>query len=122
MSAPLVPHQFDQADTAYPLDTNGVCAACGQLRSHDAHRFHGGHWTPGPVVLECLDRFTDTPCDGPVEYRYALSPTGTSYPRCDAHWAQRVQIQEGIDRRYPQQQPDDFDPTYAGESWDDDGW
>lgn len=69
--------------------------------------------------LECLDRH-DGKCRGVVEYRYPLSSTGKSFPRCDGHWDKRLKVQEGIDRRYPQQQPSDFDPYYAGESWDED--
>ena len=59
-------------------------------------------------------------CDGLVEYRMALSGTGKSFPRCDKHWDERLVIQEGINRRYPVNAPSDFDPLYAGESWDDD--
>jgi hypothetical protein len=76
-------------------------------------------------LLVCLDHHSDsTPCQGPVEYRFALSGTGRSFPRCDHHWAERLERQAGIDRRYPDSPmpPSDFDPTYAGERWDDDGW
>lgn len=75
-----------------------------------------------PERPQCLDRSGGTPCDGVIEYRHPLSPTGVSYPRCDQHWAERVDQQAEIDRRYPQQQPADFDPTYAGESWDEEPW
>lgn len=68
--------------------------------------------------LECLDGPED--CAGAVEYRYPLSGTGRSFVRCDAHWDKRLAVQEGIDRRYPSHQPSDFDPSYAGESWDED--
>lgn len=71
--------------------------------------------------LECLDQ-RDGECAGPVEYRYALSGTGRSFPRCDRHWAKRLDVQEGLNRRYGHPDssvpPSDFDPTYAGESWD----
>lgn len=61
-------------------------------------------------------------CAGSVEYRFALSGTGQSFPRCDAHWSERLDIQEGINKRYPDSPmpPSDFDPTYAGERWDSD--
>lgn len=61
-------------------------------------------------------------CGGAVEYRYPLSGTGRSFPRCDDHWSERLDIQAGIDRRYPDSPhaPSDFDPYYAGESWDSD--
>ena len=68
--------------------------------------------------LECLDG--PVMCEGPVELRYPLSPTGRWFPRCDKHWADRLDVQEGINSRYPYHQPADFDPSYAGESWGDD--
>jgi hypothetical protein len=49
-----------------------------------------------------------------------LSGTGKSFPRCEKHWAERLETQRGIDERYPAQQPADFDPLYAGEHWDED--
>ena len=57
-------------------------------------------------------------CEGVVEYRDALSGTGRMFPRCDKHWDHPLNQQAEINRRYPEQQPSDFDPTYAGESWD----
>jgi hypothetical protein len=70
---------------------------------------------------ECMNRH-EGGCSGPVEYRMPLSGTGRSFPRCDGHWAERLDVQEGIDRRYPDSPfpPADFDPTYAGETWDND--
>jgi hypothetical protein len=65
----------------------------------------------------CLDAHDDGSCSGNVEYRTPLSSTGRSFPRCDKHWQQRLKTQAGINRRYPQTQPSDFDPAYAGESW-----
>lgn len=69
---------------------------------------------------ECLDGPAE--CGGAVEYRMALSGTGRSFPRCDKHWSDRLDVQEGINRRYPDSPfpPSDFDSSYAGESWDDD--
>ena len=69
-------------------------------------------------LLHCLEESDD--CRGDVEYRDGLSATGRSFVRCDHHWDVRLDIQEGIDRRYPAQQPSDFDPSYAGEHWDED--
>lgn len=76
--------------------------------------------TPQGEPLECLDDIgnPDDPCEGAVEYRMALSATGVSYPRCEKHWAARMETQEAINRRYPQHPPSDFDPAYAGERWD----
>lgn len=66
--------------------------------------------------LRCLDR--DDDCSGPVEYRMPLSPSGRAFPRCARHWELRLDEQDRINQRYPQTQPSDFDPLYAGESWD----
>lgn len=69
---------------------------------------------------KCLDGY-EGGCEGAVEYRYPLSGTGRSFPRCDKHWEARLDRQEEIDKRYPDSPfpPSDFDPTYAGESWND---
>jgi hypothetical protein len=71
--------------------------------------------------VECLEAH-EGGCAGGVEYRYPLSGTGKSFPRCDKHWEARLDAQEAINRRYPDSPfaPADFDPTYAGERWDDD--
>lgn len=69
--------------------------------------------------LECLDR-RNGGCEGEVEYRESLSGTGTSIPRCAKHWTERLEVQRGINERYPTHAPADFDPSYAGESWDED--
>lgn len=72
--------------------------------------------------IECLDDFDGAygACGGPVAYRMALSPTGRSFPRCDKHWDEALTRDEELRRRYPVNAPDDFDPAYAGERWDDD--
>jgi len=69
---------------------------------------------------ECLDDYGEGTCRGPVEYRMPLSGTGRAFPRCEAHWEERLGVQEGINRRYPQTAPADFDPAYAGERWEED--
>jgi hypothetical protein len=66
---------------------------------------------------ECLDARPGEECEGAVEFRMALSGTGRSFPRCEKHWAKRLETQRGINERYPQHQPSDFDPAYAGEEW-----
>lgn len=72
------------------------------------------------ALSDCLN--FDAECAGEVEYRMPLSGTGRSFPRCDFHWSERLDIQAGIDERYPDSPhaPSDFDPYYAGESWNDD--
>jgi len=78
--------------------------------------------------IECLDSYDDAArCSGDVDYYYALSGSGSAYPRCEAHYelyVERVQPQmDEIRSRYPDShmapswyQGDD----YAGERWDDD--
>lgn len=77
---------------------------------------------PEPVLNreDCIE--AGAACRGAVEYRMPLSGTGKSFPRCDKHWSDRLDVQESINRRYPDSPfaPSDFDPTYAGERWDDD--
>ncbi|ORX19440.1 hypothetical protein [Mycobacterium xenopi] len=73
---------------------------------------------------ECLDGPQD--CEGETFPRLALSGSGESYPRCDHHYAlyvERLQpVMDDIARRYPVMAPPDFDPYYAGESWEEDIW
>lgn len=73
---------------------------------------------------ECLDG--PVGCAGEVREYLALSGSGLSYPRCEAHYvayAERMQPQiDAINRRYPVTAPADFDPYYAGERWDEDDW
>lgn len=68
--------------------------------------------------LECLDG--PEGCEGEVEYRMALSPSGRPFPRCEKHWGERLDVQDGINERYPALQPAGFDPSYAGERWEED--
>lgn len=57
-------------------------------------------------------------CEGKVELRESLSGTGVPFPRCDKHWGERLDAQDGIRQRYPEMPPPDFDPLAAGERWD----
>lgn len=67
--------------------------------------------------MKCIDAGFPEDCEGKTEDRPSLSGTGMPIPRCDKHWEKRLDLQEDLNRRYPAQQPSDFDPTYAGESW-----
>lgn len=69
--------------------------------------------------LECQDRHRGG-CKGPVELR--LRPSDyKSFPRCDAHAEAWYAEQERIQRTYGGvSAPADFDPSYAGERWDED--
>lgn len=72
----------------------------------------------------CLEESDE--CAGEIISRFALSGSGIAYPRCDFHYDEYVErVQPAIDavnERYPDssQPPAWFDPTYAGECWDDD--
>ena len=73
-----------------------------------------------PELPSCINDGDPDGCDGKVEYRMPLSDTNKPYPRCDKHWAARLILQAEHNRRYPVQQPADFDPLYAGERWNED--
>ena len=49
--------------------------------------------------IECLDSYQGG-CAGEVDYRPAMSPTGKWFPRCDAHFEQRLATQERMSREY----------------------
>lgn len=67
---------------------------------------------------DCLDG--PEGCEGRVEYRHALSSTGRPFKRCDKHWGARLDVQRGINERYPETPPADWSPLDAGEHWDED--
>lgn len=64
---------------------------------------------------DCIDGPGD--CTGEVFPRESLTGSGMRINRCDGHWTKRLERQREIDERYPETQPADFDPSYAGESW-----
>lgn len=91
---------------------------------HPEHAFPlGAETVTCHGFAECLDHH-EGDCKGPVEYRMPLSGTGRSFPRCEGHWDARLDREEQIRERYghpdSSMPPSDFDPTYAGERWDDD--
>ena len=57
-------------------------------------------------------------CRGTVEHRMPLSGTGQSFSRCDWHWEQRLENEQGIRERYPEHAPADWSPSDAGEAWE----
>ena len=69
---------------------------------------------------ECLDEHKGG-CKGNVEYRSSLTGTGTPIPRCDKHWEERLDKEDELRSEYPDSPipPAWFDPTAAGERWDD---
>lgn len=70
-------------------------------------------------MTTCLDDHKGG-CEGAVELRPSLTGTGTPIPRCDHHWAERLEWQEEHTTIYPDSPiaPDWFDPEAAGERWD----
>ncbi|WP_433635458.1 hypothetical protein [Nocardia sp. CA-120079] len=54
-------------------------------------------------------------CHGEVTDRASL--TGLTIYECAYHLAESLEREQGLRQRYPEQQPADFDPGYAGESW-----
>ena len=74
-------------------------------------------------MQECMESEDKrTPCEGAVQLR--LHPyTTVSWPRCDIHFHRWMEKLEENERRYHGHSdvpPSDFDPTYAGERWDED--
>jgi hypothetical protein len=71
-------------------------------------------------ILECVNDYGYRDCRGTVEYRSV--PGGNAYPRCVAHFDARLRQYENSIERYANSDvaPSWFDPTIAGERWDDD--
>lgn len=59
-------------------------------------------------------------CRGPVSGRPSYGGTGTTIYECDRHMDESAEREEALRARYPVHAPADFDPAYAGESWDGD--
>jgi hypothetical protein len=74
-------------------------------------------------TLECLDAHQGD-CRGATEYRPSLTGTGTAIPRCDKHWEDRLDKEDELRQVYPDSPipPAWFDPTAAGETWDEEAW
>ena len=51
------------------------------------------------IAPECLDSHMGD-CEGMVEYRPAMSPSGKSFPRCAGHFEARLVTQERLSRDY----------------------
>ena len=75
---------------------------------------------PSMNDLECQDDGCGgCDCSGPVEMRWP-GYGHRMYPRCEAHGAARLAREDAASRRYPVIAPSDFDPSFAGESWNGD--
>jgi hypothetical protein len=70
--------------------------------------------------LRCLDGGRGG-CSGPVEYRTTPDRTdGKHFPRCEAHFEKRLAESERTADLRGDVAPAWFDPSYAGERWDED--
>jgi hypothetical protein len=71
-------------------------------------------------VLVCLRSGGKTPCSGEVSIRY--SDLGAEIPECEFHMDESYARIDEIRSRYPDSPiaPAWFDPSAAGERWDDD--
>lgn len=69
--------------------------------------------------LECMEG--PNGCAGEVLYRWPGYGERT-WPRCERHGEARVAREDEARERYPDGPcaPADFDPSYAGERWDED--
>lgn len=66
----------------------------------------------------CLNYPSDS-CAGDTLPRTSRSGMTRSL-KCDGCRAELDERLDEIEQRYPRQAPADFDPTYAGETWDED--
>jgi hypothetical protein len=107
------------------LIVNEISEATGGLTGLDFYdatdEYNKAHHYPGLPADECLE-FAAGGCSGRVEYRPSLSGTGTQIRRCDAHWEKAVQQDAEHRTVFPDSPiaPAWFDPTAAGERWDED--
>lgn len=69
--------------------------------------------------IVCLEISDD--CFGPVEYHSIDPGRQRGFPRCARHWRLRVKRRENSIELYADSDvaPSWFDPSYAGERWDD---
>lgn len=73
-------------------------------------------------TVECLQSGNpENPCCGEVEYHSMDPGFEKAWPRCEKHWSERLGARENSMERYAHSDtaPGWFDPTYAGERWDD---
>ena len=70
---------------------------------------------------QCMDERDDSPCQGPVAYHSVDPGRATAVERCAKHWADRLDRMSNSVERYANSDlaPSWFDPSFAGERWDD---
>lgn len=71
--------------------------------------------------MNCLEAHKND-CQGPVEYHSTDPGVRPAFPRCAKHWDERLDRMENSIERYANSDvpPSWFDPTYAGERWEED--
>ena len=71
-------------------------------------------------MTECLDDRGEGTCSGPVEYHSIDPGRQRAFPRCDLHWNERLDRRQNSMEMYADSDvaPSWFDPSYAGERWD----
>lgn len=71
--------------------------------------------------IECLEAHRGD-CQGEVAYHSIDPGRQRGFPRCDKHWEDRLDRRENSIERYADSDtpPAWFDPSYAGERWDED--
>jgi hypothetical protein len=72
-------------------------------------------------ATRCLE-FHRGDCQGEVEYHSFSPGVQRAFPRCDKHWQERLDRRENSMERYADSSvaPSWFDPSYAGERWEED--
>jgi hypothetical protein len=71
------------------------------------------------AALRCINE-DDGQCEGEVRMRERFAGALHPYPRCEAHYGERLDLDERLRTDYPVLAPRDFDPSYAGERWNED--
>lgn len=112
---------MSQLDTAKTPHASLMCTECGYY-IHDTAAHVADH-TPDWELIECIESpGGGEKCGGDKpEYRFGYGLKG-SYVRCGKHFDAYMARAKASRRRYPDSDlaPTDFDPTYAGERWDED--
>lgn len=74
-----------------------------------------------PAHSECVD-FGRGECSGAVVFHSVDPGRASAPPRCATHWTERLERREQSIEKYENSDvpPTWFDPTYAGESWEED--
>lgn len=70
----------------------------------------------------CVDFNEQDQCKGPIEFHSVDPGRATAWPRCEKHWVKRLERRENSMEKYENSDvaPSWFDPTYAGERWNED--